>query len=381
MGNRINRIYKLCRQNDVAKLTKALGKYNISLGNFERNPRMHSILHYIIRVDGNANLCQAVYDYYGEKCLLIRDRIDATPLHTAAFHGNLTIVIWITNKLKDSSVLEYKTLGGETPLMWASYNGKSEVINALLIGGAKIDTEDMVGDTPLHAAASVSSVSAVLTLLHHGACVRKNQKGLFPHQVVRGAHAQECCNLLRAHMYKGAKKKFNDEAIQEAIDIAKLNISRRKLRVNGFGKKFVAVIKVIKVEKANEKPNEVEKKSTNLKSKSSLSAMKEKVVSKTTEMTKHFSSMNFTSNPLFNKGGKSKVELVNPFSKGKENVNDEDVKSVVKTDAKSGDSAANLDSSSVQKRPKGKWVLLSELPQDVYVKKVSEHTDRIQKLL
>ena len=62
-------------------------------------------------------------------------------------------------------------------------------------------------------------------------------------------------------MYKGAKKKFNDEAIQEAIDIAKLNISRRKLRVNGFGKKFVAVIKVIKVEKANEKPNEVEKKS------------------------------------------------------------------------------------------------------------------------
>ena len=160
-------------------------------------------------------------------------------------------------------------------------------------------------------------------------------------------------------MYKSAKKKFNDEAIQEAIDIAKLNVSRRKLRVNGFGKKFIAVIKVIKVEKAKEKPNEVEKKSTNLKSKSSLSAMKEKVVAKTTEVTKHFSSMNFTSNPLFNKRGKSKVELVNPFSKGKENVNDDvksvvktDVKSVVKTDAKSDDSAANLDGNSVQKRQK-----------------------------
>ena len=119
MGNRINRIYTLCRKNDVAKLTKALAKYNISLGNFERNPRMHSILHYIIRVGGNANLCQAVYDYYGDKCLFRKDRIDATPLHTAAFHGNLTIVIWITNNIKDSRDLEYKTLGGETPLMWA----------------------------------------------------------------------------------------------------------------------------------------------------------------------------------------------------------------------------------------------------------------------
>ena len=275
MGNRINRIYTLCRQNDVAKLTKALAKYNISLGNFERNPRMHSILHYIIRVGGNANLCQAVYDYYGDKCLFRRDRIDATPLHTAAFHGNLAIVIWITNKINDSRDLEYKTLGGETPLMWACYNGKSEIINALLIGGAKIDTEDMVGDTPLHAAASVSSVSAVLTLLHHGACVRKNQKGLFPHQVVRGAHAQECCNLLRAHMYKGAKKKFNDEAIQEAIDIAKLNVSRRKLRVNGFGKKFIAVIKVIKVEKTNEEPNVV-RKSYQLEVEIVLSTIKEK---------------------------------------------------------------------------------------------------------
>ena len=140
---------------------------------------MHSILHYIIRVGGNANLCQAVYDYYGEKCLLRRDRIDATPLHTAAFHGNLTIVIWITNKIKDSRDLEYKTLGGETPLMWACYNGKSEIINALLAVGAKIDTEDMVGDTPLHAAASVSSVPALLTLLHHGACVRKKRKVCF----------------------------------------------------------------------------------------------------------------------------------------------------------------------------------------------------------
>ena len=58
--------------------------------------------------------------------------------------------------------------------------------------------------------------------------VYENRKGLFPHRVVR-AHAQECY-LLRAHMYKSAKKKFNNEAIQEAIDIAKLNVSRRKLQ-------------------------------------------------------------------------------------------------------------------------------------------------------
>ena len=134
MGNRINRIYKLCRQNDVAKLTKALGKYNISLGNFERNPRMHSILHYIIRVDGNANLCQAVYDYYGEKCLLRRDRIDATPLHTAAFHGNLTIVIWITNKIKDSRDLEYKTnyLSGWRPLSSSQVNRRLKRVSGKL---------------------------------------------------------------------------------------------------------------------------------------------------------------------------------------------------------------------------------------------------------
>ena len=60
---------------------------------------MHSILHYIIRVGGNASLCQAVYDYCGDKCLFRKDRIDAT-LHTAAFHGNLAIVIWIMTNSK-----------------------------------------------------------------------------------------------------------------------------------------------------------------------------------------------------------------------------------------------------------------------------------------
>ena len=365
MGNRVDRVYALCRQNDLANLAKALVKYKIYLADFERNPRMHSILHYIISVGGNANLCQVVYDYYGEKCLFRRDRVDATPLHAAAFHGNLTIVIWITNKIRESAALEYKTSGGETPLHWASYNGKSEILNALLKSGANVDTEDMSGDTPLHAAASVSSVSALLTLLHHGARIRKNQKGLFPHQVARGAHAKECSNLLRAHMYKNAKTTFNNQTIHEAIERAKMNVARRKVRMNGFGKKFIAVTKIIKVQKLKEKPLVAEKESATLKSKSSLSAMKDKVVSKTTEFTKHFSSMDFTSNPLFSKYGKNQVELVNPFSKSKKNAND-DVNSEVNADAKSDDAASDVD---VRKRPKGNWVLLSELPKDVHVKK------------
>ena len=98
-------------------------------------------------------------------------------------------------------------------------------------GGAKIDTEDMVGDTPLHAALLYQCIG-LLTLLHHGACVRKNQKGLFPHQVVRG-HMHKSVATFRAHMYKGAKKSLT-MGNSKAIDIAKLNISRRKLRVNGL---------------------------------------------------------------------------------------------------------------------------------------------------
>ena len=51
----------------------------------------------------------------------------------------------------------------------------------------------------------------LICLLHHGATPDKNNEGLFPHQVVRGIHAEECQKLIEAYMYKLAKKKLDDK--------------------------------------------------------------------------------------------------------------------------------------------------------------------------
>ena len=60
-----------------------------------------------------------LYFYY-ITVIIIFIKIYATPLHAAAITGNLSIVQWIMNKRKGVlNETEIKTIGGETPLMWA----------------------------------------------------------------------------------------------------------------------------------------------------------------------------------------------------------------------------------------------------------------------
>ena len=227
MGNDINRIKTYIRKNESALLQKILQKNRkITLAAFEHSGnKMYSMLHYIVWNGGNANLCQVVYDKFQDDCLHRRDKVNATPLHSACFNGNVSIVRWILNKSKNKlQDVELKTFGGETPLMWAAYGGHNDVIQLLIKVGANVNTQDSVGNTPLHAAASSSSVGALLALLHHGAESDKNSKGLSPHDVSHGIHAGECTALIKAYIYKRAKKKMNEQEINSFIDRIKVKV-------------------------------------------------------------------------------------------------------------------------------------------------------------
>ena len=188
-----------------------------------------------------------------------------------------------------------------------------DVINFLIHCGADVNTQDMVGNTPLHAAALSSSVSSLLCLFHHGATPDKNNDGQLPDRFATGIHAEECRRLIKAYTYKIAKKKMNEQHISSFIDKIKVNVAMRKKRVNGFGKKFAAVHKVVKAIKKFKSNRNLAKHGQSALSATTTdddAADDEEQKGKTNEVTsskkkeegkklhQHFDSMNAMLNPL-----------------------------------------------------------------------------------
>ena len=60
---------------------------------------------------------------------------------------------------------------GTTPLMWAAYLSRAEVVAELLAAGARVDARDRYGRTPLHLASERSDVIVVRALLDAGSDV------------------------------------------------------------------------------------------------------------------------------------------------------------------------------------------------------------------
>jgi len=94
-----------------------------------------------------------------------------TPLHSAAYYGNLKVVQKLIEYDADISA---EDLDGFTPLCLASegiYLKDRTVLRLLLERGADVNARTTVGSTPLHRASSWGALEIVRLLLEHGADV------------------------------------------------------------------------------------------------------------------------------------------------------------------------------------------------------------------
>jgi uncharacterized protein len=68
----------------------------------------------------------------------------------------------------------------------AAQSGSSRVIIKLLRAGAKLDSQDMYGQTPLHLAAEDEEINILVLMLNKGADTRaKTRMGLTAHDVAK----------------------------------------------------------------------------------------------------------------------------------------------------------------------------------------------------
>jgi len=132
--------------------------------------------------------------------LHVRGGFGMTPLHAAAFSGNLEVVrILIEYNPADVNARD----GNEsTPLLWVSgghYFKDGSVLRFLLAHGADINVQNQFGETPLHFASFNGALEVVRLLLEHGADVQaKNNDGKTALQEAAEGH-DEVVELLREY--------------------------------------------------------------------------------------------------------------------------------------------------------------------------------------
>jgi ankyrin repeat protein len=85
----------------------------------------------------------------------VKDKLNGTPLHSAAEGGNYKVVKAVLAHIEKkhsgglSKVINAKTNNGATPLHLAAYNGKLSVVEPLINKGVNIDAKGRNGQTPL----------------------------------------------------------------------------------------------------------------------------------------------------------------------------------------------------------------------------------------
>jgi hypothetical protein len=132
-----------------------------------------------------------------------RGILGTTPLHSAAYYGDLEMVQVLLEYGVD---INTKNSFDLTPLDFASYGGRHNeyrVARLLIEHGADPNTRDVEGSTPLHRASGHGRIEIVRLLTEHGANVEaKDDKGRTPLDVVSGKEREEIIKLLLEHLAK-----------------------------------------------------------------------------------------------------------------------------------------------------------------------------------
>lgn len=108
-----------------------------------------------------------------------------TPLHTAAFKGELKEVKKLLETGSDINILDAK---GWTPLHDAAIQGHTDIVKLLIAAGADINVQDNEERyTPLHDAARMNYLELKELLLTAGANTRlKDKCGSTPEEIEEG---------------------------------------------------------------------------------------------------------------------------------------------------------------------------------------------------
>ena len=126
-----------------------------------------------------------------------------TPLHSAAFYGDLEMVQVLLEYGVDVKA-QNEIL--HTPLDYASRDGHhndARVARLLITHGADPNTRNVDGHTPLHRASEYGRIEIVRLLIEHGANVEvKDDMGRTPLDVATGYGHEEIIKLLSEHLAK-----------------------------------------------------------------------------------------------------------------------------------------------------------------------------------
>ncbi len=99
---------------------------------------------------------------------------DPYSIFKAAERGNLKV---IQNMIANRVNLDQQDANGNTPLIIAAINGRTEVMDALIRAGAQKDIRNKADDSAIFAAINAGQVGSVKTLLKAG--VNPNQRELY----------------------------------------------------------------------------------------------------------------------------------------------------------------------------------------------------------
>jgi ankyrin repeat protein len=133
--------------------------------------------------------------------VMMRNRFGWTPLHHAAFAGNVETAKLLLDRGADVNA-RAKTKFLNTPLLAASLTGQVEVARLLLDRGADVLVRQSQGFTPLHEAALIGNMELVRLYIDRGAELNsRTDDGRTPlSEAMRGKH-QEIVEFLKV---KGA---------------------------------------------------------------------------------------------------------------------------------------------------------------------------------
>jgi ankyrin repeat protein len=155
---------------------------------------------------------------------------DQTPLHTAAFRGDVEDV---KLRLESGADPNAKDNAGRTPLHLAAFRGHVEVVKLLLERGADPNAKNDAGWTPLHIAVQEGHVEVVKLLLESGADPNaKNDAGWTPlHKATNEGHVEVVKLLLESGADPNAKDNagwtpLHDAAHGGHVEVVKLLLER-----------------------------------------------------------------------------------------------------------------------------------------------------------
>ncbi|GAB6033390.1 hypothetical protein CHUAL_013153 [Chamberlinius hualienensis] len=202
----------------------AQNQHDALMSLLDESPRSQDLVKRTDRY-GNSPLHVATLKGYTviTRCLLdlgapieLRNDMEQTPMHLAAWHGRTKIVkdlLW-----RNKTVINYTDEDGNTPLHVASLVGNESVVKLLIEAGASLDIRNSRMWTSLDCAASRGFVSIVKLLLESGCLIDPIEKmRVSPLHLAAATGTVEVVNLL---LENGADITRRDDQLRNPLEIA-----------------------------------------------------------------------------------------------------------------------------------------------------------------